>query len=730
MNGARAIAGLALFAVLLGPSVARGGGDGPPNWVVPGGQEARILSLVAPNVTLAPVLPGTWFDRIEITDDAIIFVVSGREPPAGPMEIRLSWDAGAPSDRTPPPWQLEVRGEADPGPLTESVALLRSRIEARLTPELYGGLLSYVADSGGDLAEEAPDWVERIAGTFGLVWRERGARGLIQYSLGDVDVTAPAAPPAWVLVALLALVAAGSAAGLRRVRRAPRPGAPAAWAPLLAFGVVGAALLATWWLRAPMSEAGIIVADHPDAVLRWLVPAHREAALAWVFLAAAVLATGAGLVDVLRAERRPGRVRVFVELGIVAGVSALVRGALVAPNLYSRGAGGFERLLRYVPGEGGLSLMISGILPGREDGFIWSAVGAATILAAWGPPVLYLLARALRLSAPVSLVAGVALACWPLHAMLSASDLLVAPVLVIGIGAWAFCAQAAATDRPRLLLPAAALLAFGVWCRLDGFVLLLPAAALLAGAAGRWRRRSELWLAGAWIGLAVFCRILGWPGTTGPAAWSAGEAFVALTASVHAVLPWWLIFMIPGVVATCGVPALRRPVLLGIVAAAVAVPLLGARGGAPWIEGGGLLLPWAALLCGLGADALGSRLPSGALRTALAVVVSVGVLGTPVLHRGELGAPRGPARTDLAFRAGLAGAGARCSILVTGEEGPLAADELRRYRLIAWEQFERNPDGPRGDHVVTGRAEEPRESACIRRFDVAAEEWEKGQENR
>lgn len=723
MTRARAIAGLALLLLVQGPSAARAGAGGPPNWVVPGGQEARILSLVAPNETMAPVLPGTWFDRIEITDDAIIFVVSGREPPAGPLSIWLKWDAYAPSDRAPPPWRLEVRGEAEAGPLTESVALLRGRIEARLTPEVYNGLLSYVADSGGDLAVEAPDWVERIAGTFGLVWRERSERGLVQYSLRDVEVTAPAMPSAWILLSLLALVLAGGGLGLRRIRRSPRPAEAATWWPVLAGATGGMGVLAAWWLHAPMSEAGIIVADYPSAVLDWMVPAHRESAVARVFLLAASLAAGFGLVDIARSGPGAGRLRLALDAAIVTGVSLLVRGVLTAPNLYSQGAGGFERMLRYVPGEGGVSLMISGVLPGSEAGFIWSAVGAATLLSASGPPLIYLLGRALGFSSPVSLVAGVALACWPLHAMLSASDLLAGPVIAVGIGAWAFCAQAAAKDRPRLLLPAAALLAWGVWCRLDGYVLLLPAIAILAPALGRWRRRPELWGPGAWIGLAISCRLLSWPGGTGHEGWTGGEALAALAPVGHAILPWWLLLSVPGVIAAYRSPQ-RLPLLFGAVAAAVAAPILWTVDGpSVWIEAGALLMPWVVLLCGLGVEALGSRLSGRTLRAGLVAVYAIGVLVTPALHRPALLTERQPARTDRAFRAGLPLVPTHCGILVTAGEAQVPAPELRRVRLIAWEEFERDPDRPRGEQVVSGASSVVKPFACCSGFDAGVGGW-------
>jgi len=712
MTTARAIYGLAL-CILLAPAAAYGGD--PPNWVVPAGQEARILSLVAPNKTLAPVLPGTWFDRIEITDDAIIFVLSGREPPAGPMSIHLGWDARAPSDLTPPPWRLEIRGEAEAGALTESVALLRGRIETRLTPELYNGLLSYVADPGGDLAVEAPDWVERVAGTFGLVWRERATRGLVQYSSRDVGVTAPATPSVWILAPLLALAAAGIAAGARRIRRAgPRNRDPGAWWPLMAGSVLALAGLSAWWLLAPLSEAGTIVADHPPAVLSWLVPAHREFALARIFLLACIIGVAFGLLDLVLRRRPNGLGRFLIGAGLVGVISVLVRLGMTAPNLYSQGAGGFERMLRYAPGEGGLSVVAAWVLPGSQVGFIWSAVTVGALVSALAAPLVCLLGRGLRLSTTASVLAGLAVACWPAHAMLSASDLLAGPLLTVGVAAWAFAAAAVGRDRPVLLLPAATLLAWGVFCRLDGFLLLLPALAILGPALRRWRRSPELWAAAAWVGLALFSRGLAWPSGAGPERWVAGDALPMLLRTGHAGFPWWLVAAVPGVVLLRRQGSLGAPALAGLGAAILSVLLLHPSvGAAAWLEGVALLIPWAACLVGLGVQEIRDRLPSAALGWGLNALVLVGVLVVPMVHRGQLETQHGPAASDRAFREILRGVGPGGVVVPLDEDHVPHGDAARRFRLIAWEEFERNPDLPRGDRVVLGEAEDGQKAVKI-----------------
>jgi len=691
--------------------------------VVPGGREERILSLVAPNRTQAPVLPGTWFDRIEVLDDAIIFVLSGRDPPADPVSIRVAWDADASGYGGPPPWRLEIKETAASGALAESVALLRARIEKRLTPEAYLALLLPVSDPVRDWGEDPPRWTERLVGAFGLVWRERDARGLVQYGWRDVDVIAPALPPGWVLAPLLALLAAGISAGLRRLRRGDvDPTRPRTWWPFVAGSTVPLAAAAAWWFHAPLSEAASIVADHPRSVLAWLVPAQREFALAQVFLGAALLLSVLGVVDAARKHepggapaRRP--VRLLSETIVIAAASFAVRLGMAASNLYSCGAGGFDRLLRYVPGEGGGSVMVAWLLPDAEHGFIWTAVRVAAALAALGPPLLYLLGRSLRLSAAASFTAGLAFACWPLHAMISASDLLAGPLLSVGIAAWVFSACAVRRDRPLLLLPAAGLLAWALWCRQDGILLLLPAIGLTWSALPGWRARPELWAAAAWLGLSVLCRLFTWPGVPGPEPWVEGEPVSQLLRTGHAAFPWWMVAVIPGVMALRGRRDAALPVALGAGAAALSVvalrPLFGQSA---WIEGGAFLMPWVALLCGTGVEAAAGYLPKPALRPVLFASFVAGVLLVPFFHADQLDMLHGPAKTDKAFREELKQVDPHCGILVTSTEGSLLKDPGRRYRLIAWEEFERNPDRPRGDKVVTEESGKGKRFSCYNKL--------------
>lgn len=662
MSRRRAIGSLALLVFLLTAHPADAE-DGSVQWVVLGGREEAILSLVAPNKTLAPVLPGTWFDRIEIQEGAIVFTVSGREPSAAPVFLRLSWDMGAADIDTPPPWNLEVQGEAGTEALAESVALLRGRIEARLTPELYQDLLRPVTDPGGAVRRAVATWVEHVQKTLGLVWRDRRDRGILQFSLEEIDRTGPALPPGWLLFSLLALAAAGIAGGLRRLRRyGPALNQAIAWWPLLVSCFVGAAGLAAWWLHAPLSEAGVIIATKPQAVLDRLVPTIREFVVAGIFMAVGVALSVALLLDAIRRARGSGAGRLVLEAGAVLAVSLWIRLYFTAPNLFTDGAGAFERLLQYGSGQGGASILISWILPGQAEGFIWPAVRVMTVLSACGPPLLYLLARAMALPRSAALLAALALAAWPLHAALSASDLLAGPMMALSLGGLALAFAALRWDRPVLLLGAAAVLAVVIWWRPDGVLILLPAAVPGIRAARRWPRRMELLGAAAWLVLAMVCREIAVAASPAPLLESPNPA----GGGGQPVFPWWL---------WVGVPA-------GIVA---------------------LRVLWEAALTtrtGDGFEAVAARLARRPWGQGLVLLLAAGILVVPMVHRDRLGTSHGLATSDRAFRRALMDVDATCGVVVAGETAEDGLDQADRHRLIAWEEFERNPDLIRGDRVI------------------------------
>jgi len=167
-----------------------------------------------------------------------------------------------------------------------------------------------------------------------------------------------------------------------------------------------------------------------------------------------------------------------------------------------------------------------------------------------------------------------------------------------------------------------------------------------------------------------------------------------------------------------GIPALRSrrgvglPVILGAAAAVLSAAALLPGGEAGWIEGGALLMPWTALLFGLGVESCAGLLRSPALRLCLHASIAAGLLAVPALHREQLHALHAPAETDAAFREMLRSADPRCGILVTPPDASPQGDPGRRYRLMAWEEFERDPSRPRGDAVVMGAPDEENAMPC------------------
>ena len=426
--------------------------------------------------------------------------------------------------------------------------------------------------------------------------------------------------------------------------------------------------------------------------------------VAGIFMAVAVALPVVLLADVVRRGRRSGTARLLLEAGVILAISLWIRLGFTAPNLFTNGAEAFERLLRYGSGQSGAAILISWILPGQAEGFIWPAVRVMTVLAACGPSVLYLLARAMELPRSAAILAALAMAAWPLHAAFSASDLLVGPIMTLSLGGLTLAFAALRWDRPALFLAAAAVFAGVIWCRIDGALVLLPAAVPGIQALRRWPRRVELWGAAAWLVLALTCRVVASVAVSpaGGSAWAAaGFPSLAMSFS-HPVFPWWLWVGVPaGLVALWARRDLVLVTGMALTASAISI-LLAGIGDKPWpvLQSGAAAMPWLALLVGVGFEALAARVPRRFRGQGLVVLLAVGILVVPTVQRGWLGTLHGLAESDRAFRRALLDMDASGGVVVPGERGEDGLDPSVRYRLIAWEEFERNPDGIRGDRVV------------------------------
>jgi len=687
-----------LVALFMGSgSGAAVAGGGEVRWILPAGQEARILGLVAPYETQAPVEPGTWFDRIALTPTGMDFVVEGRDPPAAPVTLRVRWSPATASMEIAPELSLTVHGLTDETPdnLARSVELLHDRIDSRLVTTLGPAFLGVAPDDA------------RGEGFLDLADNEAMVRrGITQVTWEAVAETAPEAPGVWWGVLLGAVVMIFGALGLLRRWKGHR-GWEAIWGVLLSLGAVAA-----WWLTGAVSAAGLAQTIRTPAELEVLVPMHRDFALAVVFLIASGVATlvAASLVlrDLLR-DRRPAA-QVGAEVAAVLGVAAVslfVRLGLGELNVLTDGGSGFDRVLQYGFGFGGTSLLITGALPASLAGMIWPAVALISVIAGLAPVAMYGLTRELGFSRWPAIAAAAALACWPLHAALFTSDFLQGPVLTVGlVGLW-WVARSVRQDRPERLLVGAAIYGGLIWMRPDAMIWALPYAAVAAPLGWKWRTHGGVWAAMGLGALAIGCRLLSYAKNPGILP-QGGANVVELTGegfllAGHAALPWWLWLGIPA-----GIPALwsRHRVAALVVFGGLAAYLSLRVGGTPpdLLEFFRYLAPamaWVSLIVGLGLAWWVERVPAGRARVVAACVVGAALLATPVLHRAYLGTTFGPRVSDQVFRVVLADLPADASIIVPGEARGDGLDPAPRFRYIAWEEFPNREAPVPGNRVVS-----------------------------
>ena len=705
------VTGFLAVTLLLPWSALRAGEQGV-RYVVPREREAEVLSLVAPYRTLAPVEPGTWFERIALTDSSMEFVVVGREPVGGPVSIVVRWGVTTDPAQQRPPLEVTVEGlGADtPANLRRSVEDLYGKITDRLTEARVMTLLKPVLGDPWGVPGGFYSWLETILASYpSLRTGAPESMGINQVRWEAVLETAPAPPSAaWMLAVLLpVLLLAGL--GVRRLRRG---GPPWEWALGLLVVAGGAA---TWWLVSPPSPEGPSAALGSSELGRYLVSLHRDFAVASFFTGVALLGGAAALLwCTLRALRGRGprgalRVDLPVLLGLAAG-SLLVRFGLGGVDLLTDGGSGFERVLRYSFGYGGTSLLVSWFLPRASQGLLWPAIAFTSTVAALAPVALYGLARALEFSRMAAVAAALSLLCWPLHAAMYTSDFLQGPLLTLGLlGLWCL-AHGVREEHPAGLLGGAAIFGGLIWMRPEAPAWVLPYAAVAAPLLWRWRRRAALWLAVGYGALALGSRLLSYamnswilPAGGGNTLILDAEGFLL---AGHAALPWWLWLGIPA-----GLPVLwRRHRVAGLVAAGGVAGYLSLRvGGSPpdLLEFFRYLTPvmaWSSLMVGLGLVRLVDLAPSGRPRQGIALFLCIAFLATPVFHRQYLAVGYAPGASDAVFRQVLAFLPEDAAVIVPGETRRDGLDPSSRYRYVAWEEFPGRGASIPGYRVVSAAA--------------------------
>lgn len=524
----------------------------------------------------------------------------------------------------------------------------------------------------------------------------------------------PGALPMWLLLLMQLAIGTGFVS-LRRGRRQGSVGflgAPRRHGPVLITAALALGGCAWWWLNSGLPEVTwdrFLPQIYGDENLVFPV---REFAVVAVFLAvmlaALLAATGAGLCRLLRPGERRAALETAGLAALVLGLSLVIRVGFTAPNVLTDGGSGHERVLLYGPNYGALSVLISWLLPGQLEARVWPAIRVLTVLAAIGPASLFLLARGAGMGRVAALLSALALACWPLHAALYASDFLNGAVLTLFVSGLAFAFGALRLDRPWLLLPGAALLGFAIWCRPESPIHLLPA--LLPGimALRRWGHRFETWAAAGWISMALGALLMSM--TARPEIYRAlghiaGPVFPlweSIALAGFTAFPWWLVAGIPlGLIGALRPWTLLALIVLGLGSGFVPVAL----GGIPedLLEGfryGTLMMPWFALLSGAGLSWAVTRIPPGRVRTVAYALVLGAVCVTPIVHRDYLGTAYGSHVSDRTFREALRSIPARCGVVVPGEAREDGLDPAVRFVYIAAEERRLDPSRPPAEHVV------------------------------
>jgi len=421
-------------------------------------------------------------------------------------------------------------------------------------------------------------------------------------------------------------------------------------------------------------------------------------------LALLALCLGGGTADV-ETVGMDSTARLWLVGGIaVLAWSFLVRFVLTAPNILTDGGSGYGRVMRYVEGYGGVAVLVK-MLPAEWSAFMWRAMTVPRALAALSPALLVWVARGLGLGPAVGLLAGLALASVPAHAVLSNSDHLEGAMSSLQLGGLALVLAAHRRQRVDLFAAGVALAAWAMWCRPEGALGFLPiAAAALFFPRGWWRRWEVLAVGAAlvtFVGLRAaalatspMISVNSSPGVFSAVAWSS-----LLFSTV--LVPYWLWAPAPFsiwllrprralVVALAGLAAGLIPVYLRALYPDPANTHLEAlRYGVP-------AMPWLAFLSAVALDAACRRLAllGGAagrwslfgLRAAVAIIVV-----SPVALHGEyLARQYGHATSEQAIRQLLAEVPAGCGVLVPDDFAEGVSIEIYdRYVNIAAEMSAR-----------------------------------------
>ncbi len=630
--------------------------------VIPPGHESDFTALVAPYKLPGPIVGDRILANIDIYSNYVQFEIK-RGDVHGPRLAILRMDvngavAGAFSFSSTP-----ARDDLDPA-TRDAVARLESTVRAHATPAFAFRVLSNPSMLKPGTHHEQP----------------------VPTSI-------------WMFAIIL-----GVALGLGVIKQ--RPESLRALA-LVVGGSVAAIAGLGWFVSSRGSATQRLVADFSRAV-------ERDRAAAELALAIAVgslVALGDRAASWWRRQDAAGRrvagIAALEILGVLAW-SAFVRFALTRTNILTDGGSGYRRLMDFIGGYGGLSVLVDLMAPRH---LMWSAIRVPAVLAALAPPLLTVLGRVLGFRRPIPLLAGLMLASVPLHAAMYTSDFLMGPLLTLTLLGLALAAAGANSGDDLPIIAGAGMLAFGTWCRPDGAIAGAPLLAVAWPVVKGWRRHPL-----AWLGFGLF-----------------GANMIAAQIALHALgtsqsfglhlplpddpglflipedVPYWL-----SLGAALGIALFRRLerrllVIVGVSAVTGLLPLA-VRGTtdvtASYMEVfryGTWVLPWLVLLAASGfveaAQAIATRVgdPASAGRArrverAALIGVALLVLSSPVRAHRYLAREYGPRAEEQVFREALRRVPDKCTLVVPDDVRELGRENLgtieieARYELVAAEQ--------------------------------------------
>ncbi len=534
---------------------------------------------------------------------------------------------------------------------------------------------------------------------------------------GPTHPTGGTSPALWILGAALITALLLLAAGFR--------GASGARESTAAFVVVCIASLLA------IAALGFCVSTRGQALVHWMPAwdraAWRDRAVARLALAIALGGLLAAGVRTLARRRAAGdsgstagwRMTLLPVLGVVVW-SLLVRLVWTRTNILTDGGSGYRRLMDFVGGYGGLSVIVDLLAPHH---MMWRAIRVPVVMSALAPPLLTVFAQQIGLRRPIPLLAGLMLASIPLHAAMFTSDFLVGPLLSLELAALSLAAWGARTEEDLPVFAGAALLAYAAWCRPEAGIVGAPLLAVAWPVVRSWRRHAVAWLGFGFFGANMIAAQVALHALGPTPSLLPGFPFnhAARFLGIPEVVPYWLTL---GVVLAIALRRIeRRHALLFAVGLVTGVWPLAVR---PIVDPtasymelfryGAWMLPWLTLLsaCGLVAAAgfVGERFGNVGhagrarrVRVAVLAAATLFVLSSPVRARSYLSRQYGPRSEEHVFREALDRVPRSCTLIVPDDttelrrHGNSTIEIEGRYLAIAWEKAQRAGGAP---HKLVG----------------------------